>query len=381
MQDAGQGVGEGDEGDAVQVVDVPFVHKQGIERREGADEAGARCIGATIVVIRECDAEEDDPDSGQHRRDAVLRRDEAQARCDVAAKKTEHDRAECEQPHGQFHRQGFGRSSFRGLHLPGFCDEENHAERVIRGEERGQKRTCHVNGKTIVTELGENFFFAPEPGQWGHARQSRAADEEAEGRGFEVPPPAPSDFGYVVGVKGVDVDARAEKEQGFENRVRDQVEDAREQTPRREGHQHKPELADRGIREHLFDVAIDHGDGGCEQGRERGDAQNDERGVLRGHEERVQADHQKDPCGHHRRRVQQRADRRRAFHRVWQPGVQGELRAFAHNADENEQCDGIERAGRYAGPKPGFCVQEAGQVKTLRELENEQNPDEQAHVA
>src|SRR4029450_5177754 len=38
--------------------------------------------------------------------------------------------------------------------------------------------------------------------------------------------------------------------------------------------------------------------------------------------------------GHHGRRVDQRRDRRRAFHRVGQPYVQRELRALAHRPDE-----------------------------------------------
>ena len=50
---------------------------------------------------------------------------------------------------------------------------------------------------------------------------------------------------------------------------------------------------------------------------------------------------------HHRRGVDQRADRRGAFHGVGQPDVQRELRALAHRAAEDQQAgDGGQRAQR-----------------------------------
>ena len=44
--------------------------------------------------------------------------------------------------------------------------------------------------------------------------------------------------------------------------------------------------------------------------------------------------HHEDAGGHHGGGVDQRADRRRAFHRIGQPDVQRELRALAHRTDE-----------------------------------------------
>ena len=48
------------------------------------------------------------------------------------------------------------------------------------------------------------------------------------------------------------------------------------------------------------------------------------------------ADHE-DAGGDHGGGVDQRRDRRRAFHRVRQPDVQEELRRLAHRADEQQQ--------------------------------------------
>ena len=47
--------------------------------------------------------------------------------------------------------------------------------------------------------------------------------------------------------------------------------------------------------------------------------------------------------GHHGRSVDQRGNRRRAFHRVRQPGVQAELRRLAHGADEEKNPHGRQR--------------------------------------
>ena len=56
-------------------------------------------------------------------------------------------------------------------------------------------------------------------------------------------------------------------------------------------------------------------------------------------EERVRAHDQVDAGGHHRRGVDERADRRRALHRVRQPGVQRDLRRLRDRAAEQAERD------------------------------------------
>ena len=51
---------------------------------------------------------------------------------------------------------------------------------------------------------------------------------------------------------------------------------------------------------------------------------------------------------HHGRGMDQGRDRRRAFHRVGQPGVQAELRRFAHGADEQQQAVSGQRRHMHA---------------------------------
>ena len=83
-------MGDGDDGDAIDVVDVPFVCEQGVEWRDFADESRARCVVASIVEIGDQDAEDDDAYGGDHQDDAVVLWHEAEALGDVGAKKAEY---------------------------------------------------------------------------------------------------------------------------------------------------------------------------------------------------------------------------------------------------------------------------------------------------
>ena len=60
-------------------------------------------------------------------------------------------------------------------------------------------------------------------------------------------------------------------------------------------------------------------------------------------EQRRQPRHHEHAGGHHGGGMDQRGDRRRAFHGVGQPGVQQELRRLAHRAHEQQQADQRER--------------------------------------
>ena len=76
------------------------------------------------------------------------------------------------------------------------------------------------------------------------------------------------------------------------------------------------------------------------------DAADDDHGGLgdRGElEDEVGPDDQVDAGGHHRRRVDERRDRRRALHRVEQPGLQRHLGGLAAGAEQEQQAEGVER--------------------------------------
>ena len=78
---------------------------------------------------------------------------------------------------------------------------------------------------------------------------------------------------------------------------------------------------------------------------DRADPRDDGERVRRGLDEKADAHQHVNAGGHHRRGVDQRGDRRRAFHRVRQPDVQRELRGLADRAAEDQQ----RRDGEIAG--------------------------------
>ena len=87
-------------------------------------------------------------------------------------------------------------------------------------------------------------------------------------------------------------------------------------------------------------------------------------------EQRMAADDQVDAGGHHRRRVDQGADRRRAFHRVRQPGVQRDLRRLRDRAAEQPERDqvrdraAVRRRGEHAGVvELARCAGSAGRAR------------------
>ena len=131
--------------------------------------------------------------------------------------------------------------------------------------------------------------------------------------------------------------SRTEEQVGLEEGVREEVEDRRDPRADAEPHHHVAELADRRVREHLLDVVLHE--------RERG-ADDHGRAADRGHEvhaavpdreareeDRVDARAEVHARDDHRRRVDERRHRRRAGHRVGQPGVQRELTALADDGE------------------------------------------------
>ena len=90
--------------------------------------------------------------------------------------------------------------------------------------------------------------------------------------------------------------------------------------------------------------------------------------VSRQLEQRRHARHHEDAGGHHRRGVDQRRDRRRAFHRIRQPDVQRHLRRLAHRADEQADADhaSISRPRRAAAGSRSSAPAIAGALREHR---------------
>jgi hypothetical protein len=151
---------------------------------------------------------------------------------------------------------------------------------------------------------------------------------------------------------GVNDAAGAEEEQRFEERVRAEVIHGgvcsrAVRVAQADGHHHVTELRKRRVSEDAFDVVLLDGH---QRGEERGDAADPRDdlqrrnsvqkaeplrpGLVRAVDEKHAAEHV-DTGGHHRRGVNERADGRWAFHRVWQPDMERELCALAHGSHEN----------------------------------------------
>ena len=135
---------------------------------------------------------------------------------------------------------------------------------------------------------------------------------------------------------------------------------------------HVAELRQRRVRHHPLDVVLNQAEETHEQRCDRPDHHHERQRRVRQLEQRRHPRHHEDARSHHGRRVNQRRNRRWAFHRIRQPDVQRELGALAHRADEQanagdgqqrpfnawEQSDGLLREPA-SGSEHGGVVQRA----------------------
>ncbi len=93
-------------------------------------------------------------------------------------------------------------------------------------------------------------------------------------------------------------------------------------------------------------------------------------------------DDQVDPGGDHRRGVDEGADRRRAFHRVGEPGVERKLRRLGDRAAEQPERDEVHRpapAERAGVGEDGLEVQRAGALDQHEERERHRGIADRVH--
>ncbi len=227
--------------------------------------------------------------------------------------------------------------------------EEIRAERIKRGEERREHSAVvepsvdPAGLSRLVADRGQDFVLAPKAGKGHDAGQREAAEEERPARPGHQPL-QPAELAHVDhAAHGVHHAARAQEQQGLEERMGEEVEHAgghAELAARAESKEHVAELADRGIGQDPLQVGLRQGD---ERGQKRGeaaDARHDFLRVGRGGIKRRAAGHHIDSRGDHRRGVDQRADGRGAFHRVGQPDMQRELGALAAGPDQEQEANG-----------------------------------------
>ena len=137
----------------------------------------------------------------------------------------------------------------------------------------------------------------------------------------------------------VDHRARSEEQERLEERVRHEVKHAGDVGARADADEHVAELRDRGVRQDLLDVPLLEADRRREDRGQRADHDDDDLRDRRHREQHVASRDQVDAGRDHRRRVDERRDRRRAGHGVGQPDVERDLRALAGASEEQKQAD------------------------------------------
>ena len=97
-------------------------------------------------------------------------------------------------------------------------------------------------------------------------------------------------------------------------------------------------------------------------------------------EQRMQAADQVHAGGHHRRRVDQRGDRRRALHRVREPGVERDLGGLRERADQDQDHPGDE-ARVVLGERALHVGEQRAVVEHAHRAEDEERAEHEADVA
>ena len=215
--------------------------------------------------------------------------------------------------------------------------QEDQAEHVAGRQERRQHADHPEHGVAAEERLREDLVLAEEPGQPGHAGNGDRADQEGPVGDRQVLL-EPAHFSQILfAVQRVNHRTGSEEQQRLEEGVCVEMEDPRAERADPHRQEHVTELRDGRIRQHALDVVLDQADRAREKRRRRPNHRNHQHRLGRVAEQHgVPANHVH-ARRHHRRRVNQRRDWRRTFHRVRQPDVQRNLCGFAGGADEQQQ--------------------------------------------
>ena len=206
----------------------------------------------------------------------------------------------------------------------------------------------------LGVERGEDLVFAEEAGKRGNAGEGKGPDQECPRRDRHHMPESTEAPHVDHAPHGVHHRTGAEEEQGFEEGMRDEVENRRGEPEHRagaEGDEHVAELADRGIREHPLEIVLHRGDEGSNERRRRPDDRHHRQRPGATDEQRRRAGDEVDAGGDHRRGVDQGAGGGRPLHRVGQPDMERHLGALAAGGQEHEEAD---RRADSATDIPGF---------------------------
>src|ERR1700730_8103903 len=205
--------------------------------------------------------------------------------------------------------------------------QETQTEHAERRKQRRQQTKRVKNGPTgLALESGEeNSILGEKSREEGNAGDGEGGDQHGpKGPANLLTQPAHAAH-VLLASHGVNHAARREEEKRFEECMRHQMENASGERANAACQKHVAQLADCRIRENFLDIRLDEADG---RRKERGGASHNryhQHRRWRMRKNNVRARHNIQARRHHHRRVNQRADRRRPFHGVWQPDVQRQL--------------------------------------------------------
>ena len=189
--------------------------------------------------------------------------------------------------------------------------------------------------------------------------------------------------------------AGPEEQQGLEHRVRKQVEHAGHVTEpfvsavarHAEGHHHETDLRYSRKGQHALDIGLHARDRGGKQRGKRADVGNAVQ-HLRGFEivDREEPRHQIDAGHDHRRGMDQRRHRGRAFHRIGQPDMQREHRRLTGAADKDQRHRPCQRRSAHEG-RPGSLGEDRtvarsqqSEIERLRKERQQQDADQKSEI-
>ncbi len=258
--------------------------------------------------------------------------------------------------------------------------QEHQPEHVKRGHPRGHEADPPEHRPRI--ERGrQDRVFAHESSQWRNSRNGdRRHQKRSRGRRDFLCQRA--HLAHVLfPAERVDHAARTEKEQGLEEGMGHQVENSRRKRAYPQRQEHVTKLADGRISQHAFDIVLH---------------QTHARRVNRGHRadrgHRAQSDgrelkdhvHPRDHIDagrHHGRRVNQRAHRRRPFHRVRQPNVKRNLRRLSGCAHKKQQRDRRHYPVAHRKSARLDCRADLREAQRANRVEQQEEPQDESRIS
>ena len=216
-------------------------------------------------------------------------------------------------------------------------DQEEHPKAVKRGhEDTGHDGELCKAGSWQVRALDgvQDRVLGVKAGEERGADERQRARQRSQPGDAHVLPQAAHVADVLVVVHADDDRACTEEQQGLEEGVRHQVKDRDGIGRDPQRHRHVTQLRQGRVSHDALDVVLDDAQKAHEQGRDRANDDDEVQGHVRALKERRHARDHEDPRRDHGGGVDQRRDRRWAFHGVRQPHVQRKLRRLAHGTNE-----------------------------------------------